>query len=320
MLDPAIALDSDVLLYPLKADLSPDTEKLDELLANYGKPVKALLATHFFGFAQDFGPLKKWCEVHQIILIEDCSHVLFTENFQAAGTGIYGRFVTSSPYKFFACEDGGLLFSADDHLLDSVRTTPASMVQELKGLKHSIEKYRSRGSMASEISLIDERLAALATQSVMLAEEDFTRYSQPSSLYAASQARTAALRASRFLVSHTSIEENTRCRRNNYRRWVKAVTSLPNCHTPLPELPENCIPYMFPLHIEHPNPHFYWLKHLGLPVWRWDEMAESDGPIAQDYRLHLLHLPCHQSLTESQMDWMIAVVQKTMRQTAPGAW
>lgn len=320
MLDPAIALGADVQLYPLNSDLSPNTEKLDDLLATYGKPVKALLATHFFGFAQNFGKLKEWCEKHQIILIEDCSHALFTESFQATGTGIYGRFIASSPYKFFTCEDGGLLFSPENHLLESVVTTPAGMVQELKGIKHTIEKLLSNDSSASEIVLIDELLATLSTTPVTIAKEDITQYSQPSALYTAADTRSASLRCSRFIVSRTSIHEIIRCRQQNYQRWVKAVDSLPNCHTPLPELPENCIPYMFPLHIDHPNPHFYWLKHLGLPVWCWDEMAVSACPIAQDYRLHLLHLPCHQSLTESQMDWMIAAVQKTLRQTSQGAW
>ena len=32
MLDPAMALNADIQLYPLHADLSPDLEKLDELL------------------------------------------------------------------------------------------------------------------------------------------------------------------------------------------------------------------------------------------------------------------------------------------------
>jgi hypothetical protein len=33
-------------------------------------------------------------------------------------------------------------------------------------------------------------------------------------------------------------------------------------------------------------------------------------PTALDYRLRLLHLPCHQSLSPAQLDWMIAAVQR----------
>lgn len=315
MLDPALALGADVQLYPLHADLSPDLDKLDELLAAHGRPVKALLGTHFFGLAQNFSDLKQWCEKHQIAFIEDCSHVLFTENYQAAGTGSFGKFVTASPYKFFACEDGGLLYSPEAPLPDSVGTKPAGLMQELRGIKRSLEKCWSAGSMAEDIAAIDGRLKALGTTPALVAEEQTTPYTEPSSLYTAAEAKTSALRSSRFIVRYSSIEENIRRRRNNYRRWVKGMEGQPNCRALFPNLPEDCAPYMFPLRIDHPAPHFFWLKQLGVPIWRWDQMAVSSCKVARDYRLHLLHLPCHQSLSDGQMAWMIAVVQEVLRQS-----
>ena len=319
MLDPALALDADVQLYALQADLSPDLAKLEALLAAYGKPVKALLAAHFFGLAQDFSRLRQWCDKHRIALIEDCSHVLFTEDFQAAGTGIYGRFVAASPYKFFACEDGGLLYAPAAHLLDGVRTKPADLRHEMRGISRSIEKWRASGLKTDDASAIDRQLEALDTNPLPTAEEQIADYSQPSALYSPAAASTASLRGSRWIVRSASIEDNIRRRRNNYRRWSEAVSHLANCHALFPDLPENAAPYMFPLHIEHPEPHFYWLKHLGVPVWRWDEMAVSTCPIAQDYRLHLLHLPCHQALSEAQLDWMIMALRKTLARPAQGA-
>lgn len=313
MLDPAVALHADILLYPLRHDLSPDLTKLDELLAEYDKPVTALLATHYFGIAKDFSDLKNWCEKHRIVLIEDCSHALFTESFQAPGTGLFGRFVTASPYKFFACADGGLLYSPDARLLDTVKTRSAGLLQELRGIKRMIDKCRSSSPTTLDIDRIDTRLAELGTQSPATGNESTTTYSRPSSLYAAAESRTSSLLGSRFVVGLSSMAETMERRRTHYQRWVDAVAELPNCHALFPELPENCFPYMFPLHIEHPDLHFYWLKHLGVPIWRWDEMAVSDCAIAQDCRFHLLHLPCHQSLTDRQLDWMIAAVQKTLR-------
>lgn len=317
MLDPALALGADVQLYSLKANLSPDLERLDHILTAYNKPVTALLATHFFGLAQDFNCLKQWCEKHHIALIEDCSHVMFTESFQSVGTGGFGRFVAASPYKFFPCEDGGLLYSPESHLLDSIRTKSPSLIDELRSLKRFINKNRT-ATMTPEIALIDEELEAISLRSILAAEQQITDYSEPSSMYSMARARTTALHSSRFIVGSTFIEDNIKRRRNNYRRWTKAVAPLPNCHAPFPDLPENCTPYMFPLHIDHPDPHFYWLKHLGVPVWRWDEMAVSGCTVAHDYRLHLLHLPCHQSLTGEQMDWIITALQKTMRIPAQG--
>lgn len=315
MLDPALNLGADVHLYALHADLSPDLNQLEELLSSRDThtPVKALLATHFFGIPKDFSQLRQWCEKRGISLIEDCSHVLFTPNFQATGTGTCGRFITSSPYKFFACDDGGLLYSPDASQLESLQTEAPGVINELRGIKHSIEKYRSMISVDAEIATIDERLQALSMIPVVHASEHTTAYTEPSSQFLPIEAKKSSLRSSRLIVGISSIEENARRRRSNYERWLAAVSGLANCQPLYPELPKHCIPYMFPLRIDTPDPHFYWLKHLGVPIWRWDEMAVSNCPVAQDYRFHLLHLPCHQSLTEEQMDWMIACVQKTLR-------
>jgi hypothetical protein len=46
-------------------------------------------------------------------------------------------------------------------------------------------------------------------------------------------------------------------------------------------------------------------------------MAASSCPTANDYRLHLLHLPCHQSLSRTELAWMIACVDKALRQPVP---
>ena len=318
MLDPALNLGADIHLYALNADLSPDLSQLEQQLVGLDTPVKALLATHFFGMAKDFSRLKQWCEKHLICLIEDCSHVLFTQDFQAEGTGTYGRFITSSPYKFFACDDGGLLHSPDASQLEQVQTKAPGLIDELRGIKHSIDKIRSTTSMDAEIATIDERLQALSMMPVVRASEGTTAYAEPSSQFLPEEAKRRSLRSSRLIVGISSIEENARRRRNNYERWLAAVSVLANCQPLYPELPKHCIPYMFPLHINIPDPHFYWLKHLGVPIWRWDEMAVSNCPVAQDYRFHLLHLPCHQSLTEEQMDWMIAAVQKTLKYPAQG--
>lgn len=318
MLDPAIALNADILLYPLQPDLSPNLAKLEELLAGHDKPVKALLATHFFGFAKNFDNLKNWCDKHRIVLIEDCSHALFTESFQAHGTGVFGRFVSASPYKFFACEDGGLLFSPDARELDAVATESAGLLQELRGIKRTIERSRSSGPGALDIDAIDAQLAGLSSRPRVAGCAQITPYSQPSSLYSAEESERASLLGSRCIVRLSSIDDNMKRRRSNYRRWASAVADLPNCHALFPDLPEDCFPYMFPLHIAHPDPHFYLLKHLGVPVWRWDEMAVSNCAVANDYRNRLLHLACHQSLSDRQMDWMIAAVQKTLRLPLPG--
>lgn len=318
MLDPALALGAEIHLYPLHADLSPDLVALDRLFTRIQKPVKALLATHYFGITQNFSGLREWCVEREIALIEDCSHVLFTERFRAAGSGIDGHYVVSSPYKFFPCTDGGLLYAADAQLLDKVETNPPSLIEELRSIMRIIERRQCKELSASDIAAITSQLALISAKQGAAGNDEMVERSAPSALFSDASVAKASLRSSRFVVDHSVVDENIRRRRENYDRWVQSTASVPNCHALFAALPADCVPYMFPLHIERPATHFHWLKQLRVPVWRWDEMAASGCGIARDYRLHLLHLPCHQALTDNQMDWMTSALDKTLRHTSKG--
>ncbi len=121
----------------------------------------------------------------------------------------------------------------------------------------------------------------------------------------------AALHSSRWIARHANADEVTHRRRGNYQHWAATPRSLAHCRPLAPELPEGCTPYMLPLILAQPAPHFALLKKLGVPIYRWYCIAACTCPAALDYRLRLLHLPCHQSITPPpQLDWMIAAVQK----------
>ena len=311
MIDPVFALGGDVVLYPLRQDLAPDLTVLDSLLARSPTPVKALLATHFFGFPQPFDELAVWCAERSIALVEDCSHVLFCERFRPPGTALHSDFVASSPYKFFPSPDGGLLYARQPQLLDGLQERPPTMRAELHGIRRAISqaKHYRRAARNCDSTSIDADLAALAERPTTPGN-DSRRSETCSADYRRAAEGLAPLRFSRLVWRHADIDEISRRRRRNYRRWVDALADSAHCRPLYPELPDGCIPYMLPLYINHPDTHFYQLKHLGVPVWRWDSIAASSCPTANDYRLHLLHLPCHQSLSEDQLDWMIAAIQQ----------
>ncbi|WP_126445746.1 DegT/DnrJ/EryC1/StrS family aminotransferase [Sulfuricystis multivorans] len=307
MLDPALALGADVALYPLRSDLSPDLAALDALADSAPIPVRALLATHFFGLPRDFAALADWCAARRITLIEDASHAFFTEQHRPAGIGAYGAFVVSSPYKFLPSPDGGLLYAPEAGRLHDIVPRAPSWRDELAGIASFWQKAHS--ASRCDLAMLEAELTANAANPSPLASERH-EFAGPSSDYRPEHAGRASLRLSRLLYRHPDIAAIASSRRKNYRRWTTATMNLPYCRPLYPELPDDCIPYMFPLLIEHPETHFYWLKRLGVPIWRWDSMAASTCPTATHYRLHLLHLPCHQSLNESKMDWIISALTK----------
>ncbi len=320
MLDPALALGGKVALYPLRPDLSPDISVLDALADNSPTPVKALLATHFFGLPQSLPQLAAWCEAKDITLIEDCSHVLFCEHHRPPDIGRYGEFIVSSPYKFLPSPDGGLLYARAAERLDNLATRSAAWMDEGRGLvaAWSMTTEHRRNSGTCNPGDIEADLAAITDRTTPIALEHRLNTACSPDYHREDEGREP-LRYSRLAYRHPDIAMISRRRRENYRRWVDATSNLPYCRPLFPELPEGCIPYMFPLHIERPDPHFYRLKHLGVPIWRWDSMTASDCPTANDYRLHLLHLPCHQSLGEREMEWMTEAVQKVGAGDTPKA-
>lgn len=313
IIDPALALRGQVLLYPLRGDLSPDLDALDKVLATAQQPAKALVAAHFFGFPQRLEALSAWCAARRIALVEDCSHTLYTEHEQAEGIGSYGDFVVGSPYKFLPAPDGGLLWARQAERLDGLAPRQPPLSAELRGLAGTVARARAHRASSQTFDPVGAGSALDGLLASRLVEaSDSIRAASWSESYHPSGEGMSPLRLSRLIGRHENVERLSRLRREHYRRWTEGLAGVSGCRALFPDLPDNCIPYMLPLYFEQTDRHFYLLKHLGVPVWRWDSMAVSGCKVAGNYRLHLLHLPCHQSLAGVELDWMIATVRQVL--------
>lgn len=315
MLDPAISLGGELLLYPLKPDLSPCIDSLSRMLGSAKRPVKAMLLTHYFGFAQTVKPIKAFCDAHDIALIEDCSHALFNLR-DHERLGLHGRYTIASPYKLLPCEEGGLLIPGPDASMPEQPNRAAPLRAELSVLITALQRKlanRPPNDMAAELAAMDTTLAALRHAAPVRAEGS-TLSALPSSMYQTAEEGLAGPSTARSLMRLCDLDHAARRRRRHYQQWCDAVQDLPHCRPLFPALPADCTPYMFPLLIDAPQQHFFALKKLGMPIWRWDEMAISDCHVATHYRQRLLHLPCHQSLRPTEIEWMHAAVNKVMRQ------
>jgi perosamine synthetase len=307
MLDPAIRLDAELVFYPLRPDLQPDIAQLKcSLKGARDKPV-ALLFTHYFGFAQPVDEILDFCQQNAIALIEDCSHCLCMPSSES-NLGNSGRYCVSSPYKFFPVEDGGLLRANSGTTMPAQATISQGLVQEVKGAIRTLKQALATMPTLNGEDVANRPSMPLATKgSDSLCESLGT-----SRYYAHSSERSRPLAISLWTMRHTDIERLKYRRRAHYARWVEAVARLPNCKALYSDLPEACVPYMFPLWISRPETEFFALKRLGVPIWRWDDIAVSTCPVATEYRTHLLHLPCHQELTATQMDWLTNTVARVM--------
>lgn len=310
MLDPAIRLGGKVILYPLDEKLALDVALLAKLVDCSEVPVRAMLLTHYFGFSQATDEVQAFCDERGIALVEDCSHTCF-RHFQNFSLGQKAKFVVVSPYKFCPSEDGGGL------LINGVGTDFHSELMargfrdELRGMLNLFRRAFGRRWQASDAGA-NEQIRNVYSKEIVKGREFKKPGNRVSSMYDPLAEKLAGLSASRLIVYLSNADRIAEARRNNYRQWLDAVRCLPHCRPLFDALPDDVVPYMFPLYIEHPTPHFFILKQLGLPIWRWDEMAVSNCAVAMNYRLQLLHLPCHQSLGQAEIRWMTQTLTQVM--------
>ena len=306
MVEPVLYLGAKPLFYPLMPDLSPDFAALPALLDTR---VAAMLVTHFFGFPSAIEASERLCAAHGIHLIEDCAHALYGQ----AGDrdlGTIGSYAVASLWKFLPIRDGSVLRDNTQQPSERQRQT-RPMMAELKACAGLVET----GIRSKRERLLSPSAAKLAAAAQRIAVRGSTASAEPGlKEFSPAAAAWPAFASSRYLgvaVAHGRVAQK---RRQHYQRWLIGMQGVPGVRPLNPELPEHVVPYAFPLLIDTEGLLFHYLKLAGMPIWRWEDMALTACPVARDYRLRLLQLPCHQELSEQELAWMIQTVQTLARE------
>lgn len=317
MLDPALQLGGEVALYPLTPDLQPDMDGLRRAAAACRTPPAAVLATHYFGLPRALDEVAAWCRAQGVPLVEDCSHALPGTGADAEkgvpALGTTGQWAVSSPYKFFPCPDGGWLWANRDASLPVDPTRGQGWRAELRGALAAWRQWRVASTRPALPSIAGEA-AAIAGRLALRGRDWTDTDGRASDDYQVHEEGARGLAVSRWIERHTDLRRLVDRRRAHYQAWVEATAGLPGVAPLFPALPPGVAPYMFPLRVDDPSPLFYPLKQMGLPIWRWDDMAISTCEVSQRYRQGVFHLPCHQALDDAQMAWMTEAVRSITRQ------
>ena len=309
MIDPALALGAPVRFYALDEALRPDLSDVARQLAEADVPVKAVVASHFFGLVQDLRELSALCQSRGVPLVEDCAQSLpLASPFNEMGKT--GTWCVASPWKFYPCEDGGALWSATGETLHLPALRPPTIRTELAQLRRMWERSRMRLRGNERAPLAEEHTASIEEQR---AQSVARRIQGPSREYIPEREAIGCATVSRWIMAHSDTAGILARRRVNYERWAEAAKKLPNARALQSRLGPHDTPYMFPLLIEAADGRFAPLKRAGLPIWRWDSLAASHCLTATSYRMRLLHLPCHQALTDEELNWMIQTVSGVLR-------
>jgi dTDP-4-amino-4,6-dideoxygalactose transaminase len=307
------------VFYRVQPDASVD---LHDLAAKIGPTTRALMVTHYFGFPQDMAPIRALCDARGVALIEDCAHCFIGEH-GGRPVGAWGDYAIASSMKFLPVYEGGALVSAR-HRLDKVVLASAGAGFEAKVALNSLERgfdygrlpavraalwlpLRAKGALWGLV----KRKRAGAAPALAPDSSDSSFNFDPawvdkrSSLFA------------RLMLKLAAPARIVQLRRSHYARLQAAVHGLPGVRPLHARLPDGACPWVFPLLADAPEVLFARLKALGVPLTRFG-MPQWEGVDARTcansamLARHVLALPCHQELKDSEIAWLAARLREAV--------
>jgi dTDP-4-amino-4,6-dideoxygalactose transaminase len=125
------------------------------------------------------------------------------------------------------------------------------------------------------------------------------------------------LSSCRRLFSYLSLQaqDHVNRRRQNYAHLLGQLQKVKGCRPILPELFDGVVPYMLPLWIEKLPKIFPLLEDAAMPMQRfgqflWPDTDKASCPVSEGYSRNVIQIPCHQELTESDLNWMVETLRR----------
>jgi hypothetical protein len=124
---------------------------------------------------------------------------------------------------------------------------------------------------------------------------------------------TAMTRTTQAVVSWLSFGRVTAKRRQHYRRMLDGLGDLANGRPLLGDIGDNVVPYVFPFYVDRMDAAFPRLEDAAVPMQRFGQFLYEDVTpetcaVTADYSRNVIQLPCHQELTDGELE---SIIQRT---------
>jgi dTDP-4-amino-4,6-dideoxygalactose transaminase len=323
MIMPLNRVEAEPVYYRVGDDLSVD---LGDIEAKIDGATKALMVTHYFGFPQDMPRIRQFCDDHGLALIEDCAHSFFG---RIAGRpiGSFGDFAIGSQRKFFPVFDGGCLISPTISA-DRVATQEQGAGANLKAVLTLSQDAIGFGRLPALRPFVDGLKAvrnlargaatevdeSVAEASGNPAEDNSGGFDD----FDGAWMDKKPMVVSRAVLGTFSKGYVIARRRQNYAALLHGLGDLPGCRPQFPELPDDVVPYMFPIWIDDLDAIFPCLEDEAVPMQRFGQFLapgidESVCEVSAQRSHHSVQLPCHQALSEADLALIIDRVRRAVR-------
>lgn len=293
----------------------------DHLRSLCGPRTRLVLVIHYFGWPQDVRDLAAWCRARNIRLLEDCALALFS----AGPDGDLGRLGDAAVFslsKTLPVPDGGILSlpAAADAELAPLVAPPWRPL-----LRRTLPLLKARTLHTAEslgVYPLARRLLARSWLRSRIASNGAPLPDMPASYYFDLRlANCGVSRLTAGLIVNVDSEVVQAARRRNCRQLQQHLADVPGVRPLFAELPAGVCPLCFPVLVaDRPR----WLAALharGVPAIGWwagyhQQLPWADFPDARHLKDHLIALPVHQDLGESQIKYVVAAARMGARELA----
>jgi dTDP-4-amino-4,6-dideoxygalactose transaminase len=301
------AAGAQVELYTIARDGRPDLATLSRQAA---KGADVLFTIHYAGWPQPIRELRALCDRHGLRLVEDCALALLSEN-EGASLGSFGDYAVFCLYKTLPVLDGGVLvqnrngFAELEHL-PMRRIGRAFEIGQTMELW--LERARSRAPRPGAVLAASKRrigalLTALRVKRVPVGDVGFNP----------ADADLAMSSWSERLLHRLDYEGIREQRRRNFSLLAELLAE--SGIAPWRELEAGVCPLFFPLLVKDKPTAARKLRDCGVIATElWNEgdphSAPLEGSGATFLRRHVLELPIHQDVEESQIRYVALKVSE----------
>lgn len=267
------------------------------------------LLIHYFGIPQDtLSSVNQLCQKHNMILVEDCAHVLPAP--KAGNTmGSLGVFSIFSLRKQLPVPDGGVLIVNDPHLKEYMKNSLLTRITKLskrRWLVTNLDSLAFSLGCSSTLSLRDTlRKVFGSTDNVFNAR-----------IYEESIPEVSHITV--MVLGQTDFETIANIRRKNYLYLTEHLSDIRGVTMPFLTLPNGAVPQAFPILVEDVGSICAFMRKKGIGVGRWpgeeipDNIPWEEFPGASSWLKTLMLLPLHQELRNIHLEKIIKVLRKAM--------
>jgi dTDP-4-amino-4,6-dideoxygalactose transaminase len=279
--------------YPIKEDLSPDWDRMEDDAARCGPP-DVFILVHYFGFINLIEKAGTFCDKHGAELLEDGAHLLLPINGVGRNVSIF------SPRKLLAIPEGGLLMLPEG--MKGRKNNKECAGDRKVVWKWLARRLTQRMMMLLRISWHQFRKEAVRTEEEIVQSRSVGYSSKSINLF------TLKLLA----VLEKEFELVVEKRRKNYARLSLAINGIKGVRPLFSSIPDQVCPYAFPLIISDKKREVaLQLQNKGIPASSWPDLPPEVLKARAEYKTavwlqeHILLLPVHQDLSDRQVEYMV---------------